>query len=529
MNKYFGTKATNGYAVCDLSKPISRSDLPTGALLQNNYMFWKTKYDATGDFKKFSSRCYTMGKDQPAHTYHTTYAGTCPTEDLLVLLAGVVPYTNSLDLPLDFFSFDVSGAFLQGRLTPDNTPQRCFIHFAPDIPHACAGKIYERFSGTYGSKDANAIFDADFAQTMALAGFYPNPVSPKIFSRFDPHNSTKFCHVPTHVDDGLGVCTNTLFRDELRQVLEHRYGALDWENNVTSHIGLHFQRYTDGSLTLDQHGYELRMLQDLGATALPSVDRPSLPDFFDEPKDTTLINQNDFRMIIGKLIYLLPTWPKLRKEIVYLSTRQGKATQSCLDKVIRVLAYINAHRSNYLRFSGTDYQVYFWVDASPNVHASGHGHGGNFITIGATSGAVSAHSSIQNECLAQGAWESEYVELPYAAKKAVHFRRLLHSLGIPQTQPITAYEDNSSVINLAIAPAVTAKSKHIHARYHLIRDYVKHKIVRMVKVPGTDNPADLFTKTLPTSLTDSYGDRIQNISETPLVPMVPAGVGGSVK
>jgi hypothetical protein len=173
--------------------------------------------------------------------------------------------------------------------------------------------------------------------------------------------------------------------------------------------------------------------------------------------------------------------------------------------------------------------VYFWVDASPNVHPSGHGHGGNFISVGATSGAVSSHSAIQNDCIAQGAWESEYVELPFAAKKAVHFRRLLHSLGIPQTKPITAYEDNSSVINLAIAPAVTTKSKHIHARYHLIRDYVKQGMVEMIKVPGTNNPADLYTKTLPTALADRYGDRIHNKSETPLVPLVPAGVGGSVR
>ena len=529
MNKYFGTKATGGYAVCDLSKPLRYSDLPAGALLQNNYMFWKTKYDAAGKFKKFGSRCYTMGKDQPAATYHSTYAGTCATEDLLVLLAGVIAFTNSLALPLDFFKFDVTGAFLQGRLTPENTPQRCFIRFAPDIPHPCAGKIYERFSGTYGSKDANAIFDEDLTKTMAQAGFYPNPVSPKIFSRFDEEDVTKFCHVPMHVDDGLGACTHQPFKDELRRILEAHYGPLDWEDDVTSHIGLHFQRFTDGSLTLDQHGYELRMLQDLGATALPPVDRPSLSDFFDAPTDTTLVNQHQFRLIIGKLVYLLTTWPKLRKEIVYLSTRQGKATQSCMSKAIRVLAYVNAHRYNYIRFSGTDTQVYFWVDASPNVHPSGHGHGGNFITIGATSGAVSAHSAIQNDCLAQGAWEAEYVELPFAAKKAVHFRRLLHSLGIPQTEPITAYEDNSSVINLAIAPAVTTKSKHIHARYHLIRDYVNQKMVKMVKVPGADNPADLYTKTLATPLTARYGDRIHNVSQTPLVPIVPAGVGGSVK
>ena len=232
-------------------------------------------------------------------------------------------------------------------------------------------------------------------------------------------------------------------------------------------------------------------------------------------------------------MYLIPTRPRLKKEIVYLSTRQGKATQSCMDKAIRLLAYINSHRCDYVRFSGSDTQVYTWVDAAEHAHPSGHGHGGNYITVGAHSGAVSSHSSIQNDCVAQGAWESEYIELPFAAKKAIHFRRLLHSLGIAQVQPVTCYDDNSSAIHLAQAPAVTSKSRHIHTRYHLIRDYVKQRMVKMVKVAGTDNGADLYTKTLSTTLTARYGDRIHNISLTPLLPrckpLVATVVGGSVK
>jgi hypothetical protein len=77
-----------------------------------------------------------------------------------------------------------------------------------------------------------------------------------------------------------------------------------------------------------------------------------------------------------------------------------------------------------------------------------------------------------------------------------------------------------------MAPAVTKKSKHIHVRYHLIRDYSRQGIVRMVKVPGTDNPADLLTKTLSLPLAARYGDVMQNTSLSPLVPL---GEGGSVR
>jgi hypothetical protein len=327
---------------------------------------------------------------------------------------------------------------------------------------------------------------------------------------------------------------------------------MEWDDDASSNTGFNLRHLPDHSLTVDQCGYLDRMLTDLGATNLPSVDRPSLPDFFDPPSDTTPVPQPAYRKIVGCLIYLLPTWHKIRKEIVHLSTRQGKAVQSDMDKAIRLLAYINSHRSTYVRYSGTDTQLYFWADASPNAHPTGHSHAGYYITVGATSGAVASHSAAQTDCIAQGAMEAEYVVLARALKQAIHIRRLLHSMGIAQTEPITCYDDNMSAINLTLAPAVTKQSKHIHVRYHLIRDAAQQGIVNMVKVPGTDNPADLFTKTLSTPLATHYGDRIQNVvspappsvsrkstgtripsvlstTVSPLSPPVSSGDGGSVR
>jgi hypothetical protein len=526
MNKYFGNRETSGYSVCDLTKPVAECDIPDGALKQYNRIFYRQKFNADGSSSKFTARCYTDGSKQPPSTYYETYAGTCATSDKFVMVAGYTAMAAQLDLTLDFFDLDVPGAFLQSRLTPENTPQDCYIQFAGDIRHTCAGKWFKRNAGTYGAKDSNHLFDTELVLAFAAAQFYPNVEQPKIFSRIHPTDPTLSCSVSMQVDDGLGCCTYRPYKDELRKTLEKRFGTITWNDHASSNTGFNFQRFNDGSITIDQHGYENRMLQDLGATDLPPVDRASLDNFFDPPTDLTPVSVTKFRTIIGSLIHLLPTWPKLRKEIVYLSTRQSTAVQSDMDKAIRVLAYINAHRMNYVRFSGTDTQVYLWADASPNAHSTGHSHGGYYITVGLNSGAVSASSRIENECIAQNASEAEYIVLARAGKEAVHYRRLLHSMGILQTQPITAYDDSQSAINLTMAPAVTKKSKHIHVRYHLIRDYSRQGIVRMVKVPGTDNPADLLTKTLSLPLAARYGDVMQNTSLSPLVPL---GEGGSVR
>jgi hypothetical protein len=268
------------------------------------------------------------------------------------------------------------------------------------------------------------------------------------------------------------------------------------------------------------------MLTDFGATNLPYVSSPSLPDLFDAPTDLTPVNVKVFRQMVGALGYLLSTYHRVRKEVQYLQSRTQNPTQSDLDKVIRVLAYLNCHRKDYVRFSGSDYQVYIWVDAGYNNN-DGRSTTGYFITIGADSGAIDSYAGKQTECVAAGASEAEYVAMARGLKKAVHIRRFLHSLGFPQTQPVTCYEDNMSAIKLAAAPAVSRKSKHIHVRYHLVRDYVKAGIVRMVFTPTDKMHADIYTKArISVADAERHAQKILNVSLQPLQPLQSARLQG---
>ena len=79
----------------------------------------------------------------------------------------------------------------------------------------------------------------------------------------------------------------------------------------------------------------------------------------------------------------------------------------------------------------------------------------------------------------------------------VWLRRVVADLGFPQKGPTPIYCDNAAAIILANnAIATRVRTKHILRRLHYIREQVAAKLVTMVKVPGTDNPADFFTKVL---------------------------------
>ena len=92
--------------------------------------------------------------------------------------------------------------------------------------------------------------------------------------------------------------------------------------------------------------------------------------------------------------------------------------------------------------------------------------------------------------------EAEYVALSSCGRKLAHYRHFLTTIGFPQLQASNVYEDNQSAINLAIAPHIPRKSRHIHVRHHYIRRLVEDGLVNLIHLPTSSMTADLLTKAL---------------------------------
>ena len=92
--------------------------------------------------------------------------------------------------------------------------------------------------------------------------------------------------------------------------------------------------------------------------------------------------------------------------------------------------------------------------------------------------------------------EAEYVAASSAVCHAIWLRKLLKMLRMPQEVPTTICVDNKSAIALAKNLTFHEHSKHIDTRFHLIRDYVEKKEVKLAYVMTNDQVADIFTKPL---------------------------------
>ena len=99
------------------------------------------------------------------------------------------------------------------------------------------------------------------------------------------------------------------------------------------------------------------------------------------------------------------------------------------------------------------------------------------------------------KCVAFSTTKVEYVDATEACKEALWLSYLVRDIGIIEL-PIL-HSDSQSATMQARNPVFHAKMKHVHVKYHFIRDVLDNKKIELVKLHTNDNPADLLMKGLP--------------------------------
>ena len=81
---------------------------------------------------------------------------------------------------------------------------------------------------------------------------------------------------------------------------------------------------------------------------------------------------------------------------------------------------------------------------------------------------------------------------------------LLQSIGIEPVLPIIINVDNVGAIFLAENMSATARTRHVDARYHFIREMIVDNLIKVIFVRTDDNDADIFTKNTTQQIYDNH-------------------------
>ncbi|GJV36955.1 hypothetical protein Tco_1409432 [Tanacetum coccineum] len=237
---------------------------------------------------------------------------------------------------------------------------------------------------------------------------------------------------------------------------------------------------------LKKHGMEKG--QSIGT---PMATKPKLDaDLSGEPVD-----QTDYRSKIGSLMYLTSSRPDIVQAVCYCARYQARPTEKHLKEVKRIFRYLRGTIHMGLWYpKGSGFELTAFSDAD---------HAGCLDTRKSTSGGIQflgdklvSWMSKKQDCTAMSSAEAEYVALSASCAQVMWMRTQLQDYGFNYNK-IPLYCDSQSAIAISCNPVQHSRTKHIHTRYHFIKEQVENGIIELYFVRTEYQLADMFTKALP--------------------------------
>nr|GEU35781.1 hypothetical protein [Tanacetum cinerariifolium] len=100
------------------------------------------------------------------------------------------------------------------------------------------------------------------------------------------------------------------------------------------------------------------------------------------------------------------------------------------------------------------------------------------------------------DCTAMSSAEAEYATLSASCAQVMWMRTRLKDYGFNYNR-IPLYYDSQSATSISCNPVQHSRTKHIHTRYHYIKEQVERCIIELYFVRTEYQLADMFTKALP--------------------------------
>lgn len=104
--------------------------------------------------------------------------------------------------------------------------------------------------------------------------------------------------------------------------------------------------------------------------------------------------------------------------------------------------------------------------------------------------------SQKQDIVALSSCEAEFMAATETDKQGVWLQDLLEEIYGRKSDKVMIHIDNKSAIVLTKNPVFHGRNKHIHTRFHFIRECVERNMVSVEHIAGVKQKADILTKAL---------------------------------
>lgn len=207
---------------------------------------------------------------------------------------------------------------------------------------------------------------------------------------------------------------------------------------------------------------------DCNSVCIPMEFGLQLSKGLDEPE----IYATLYRRRIGSLRYLMHSRPDMASSVGILSIYMHSPRASHGNALKQVLRYLKGTVGYGLSYKqGGLMKLVGYSDSSHNTDPDdGRSTKGHLFCLGET---PITWCSQKQDMVALSSCEAEFMAATEAAKQAVWLQDLMCEITGKEVKKTLIRVDNKSAISLAKNPVFHRKSKHIHKRFHFIRERVE--------------------------------------------------------
>ncbi|CAL0315661.1 unnamed protein product [Lupinus luteus] len=313
----------------------------------------------------------------------------------------------------------------------------------------------------------NAFLHGDLSEEVYM---HPPP-DQALFTKSSAHS---FTAILVYVDDLVLTGNDSSQIQYVKHTLDIAYKIKDL-GKLRYFLGLEIARSSQG-IHLNQRGYALSLLQDLGTLASKPAKTPSDPSLkLHIDQGTPLSDPSTYRRLVGRLIYLTISRPDITFAVQQLSMFMSSPCSTHLHVAHRVLHYIKGSPSQGILFSSSfTLQISAFSDSDCACCSDTRKSISGFCVFLGTS-LISWKTKKQNT-VSRSSSEAEYRALGSLVCELQWIQYLFHDLHLPLSLPISTYCDNQSAIYLAHNPK---------------------GLVHLLPISSVNQLGDVFTKSLP--------------------------------
>ena len=300
--------------------------------------------------------------------------------------------------------------------------------------------------------------------------------------------------VAVYVDDLLITGSNIDDIQEFKKEMSAKFEMSDL-GLLHCYLGIEVIQTRDGVI-LKQERYATKILEEGGMGECIHVHIPMDAGLklSKAPQEET-INEREFRRNIGCLRYLIHTRPDLAQCVGVLSRYMHDPRVSHGAALKQVLRYLKGTCSLGLYYKNDGgKELVGYRDSSYNVDQDdGKSTTGHIFYL---NNSPVTWCSQKQEIVALSSCEAEFMAATETAKQAIWLQELLREITEDEIEKAVIFIDNKSAIALTKNPVFHGRSKHIHRRFHFIRECVEDGLVDVEHVAGNKQKADILTKPL---------------------------------